>query len=117
VEKFKWWTDPTGVPESAVDRDHMLTNVTLYWLAATAGSSARLYKESARTWTDAAPSRVPRALPSSRTTSPRRCELSFAVGGEGGRAAVGIAAPVVVAGVVGVLTDRFRMRFGGVSSR
>ncbi|MGW5512539.1 epoxide hydrolase family protein [Streptomyces albogriseolus] len=59
VEKFQEWTDSTGVPESAVDRDHMLTNVTLYWLTATAGSSARLYKESARAWTDAAPSRVP----------------------------------------------------------
>jgi microsomal epoxide hydrolase len=51
VKKCKEWTDSTGVPESAVDRDHMLTNVTLYGLAATDGSSARLYKESARTWT------------------------------------------------------------------
>ena len=45
VEKFKEWTDSTGVPEDAVDRDRLLTNVTLYWLTSTAGSSARLYYE------------------------------------------------------------------------
>jgi pimeloyl-ACP methyl ester carboxylesterase len=28
-----------------VDRDHLLTNVMLYWLTGTAGSSARLYYE------------------------------------------------------------------------
>jgi hypothetical protein len=31
----------TDVPEDAVDRDAMLTNVMLYWLTGTAGSSAR----------------------------------------------------------------------------
>lgn len=45
VEKFKEWTDGAGVPEDAVDRDQLLTNVTIYWLTATAGSSARFYKE------------------------------------------------------------------------
>jgi microsomal epoxide hydrolase len=47
AEKFKEWTDSVDRPEDAVDRDLMLTNVTLYWLTATAGSSARLYYESA----------------------------------------------------------------------
>jgi pimeloyl-ACP methyl ester carboxylesterase len=45
VEAFKALTATAGVPEDAVVRDHMLTNVTVYWLTATAGSSARLYKE------------------------------------------------------------------------
>jgi microsomal epoxide hydrolase len=45
VEKFKEWTDSTDAPEDAVDRDQLLTNVMLYWLTGTAGSSARLYKE------------------------------------------------------------------------
>jgi epoxide hydrolase len=46
VEKFKEWTYPsTELPEAAVDRDHMLTNVMLYWLTGTAGSSARTYYE------------------------------------------------------------------------
>ncbi|MER7849532.1 epoxide hydrolase family protein [Kitasatospora sp. NPDC096077] len=60
VEKFREWTDCGDTPETAVGRDHILTNVMLYWLTATAGSSARLYKESARNgWTEAAPSTVP----------------------------------------------------------
>jgi pimeloyl-ACP methyl ester carboxylesterase len=45
VEKFKEWTDSENVPEDAVDRDQMLTNVMLYWLTETARSSADLYKE------------------------------------------------------------------------
>jgi epoxide hydrolase len=46
VEKFKEWTDPAAeLPEDAVDRDHLLTNVNLYWFTATAGSSANYYYE------------------------------------------------------------------------
>jgi epoxide hydrolase len=60
VDKFRAWTDG-DLPEDAVDRDQMLTNVTLYWLTGTAGSSARLYLEAARggTWGPPAPSTVP----------------------------------------------------------
>jgi pimeloyl-ACP methyl ester carboxylesterase len=47
AEKFKDWTDSETAPEDAVDRDRLLTNVTLYWLTRTAGSSARLYYETA----------------------------------------------------------------------
>ena len=37
VEKFKEWTDPAReLPEDAVDRDRMLTNVSIYWLTALA---------------------------------------------------------------------------------
>ncbi|MFE1591980.1 epoxide hydrolase family protein [Nocardia sp. NPDC058705] len=53
VEKFKEWTFPTtGLPEDAVDRDRLLTNVMLYWLTGTAGSSAALYYEAThvRSW-------------------------------------------------------------------
>jgi len=46
VDKFSAWTDThTGLPEDAVDRDAMLTNVMFYWLSRTAGSAARLYYE------------------------------------------------------------------------
>jgi pimeloyl-ACP methyl ester carboxylesterase len=45
VEKFKEWTDSDNVPEDAVRRDSMLTNVMLYWLTGTAGSSSRIYYE------------------------------------------------------------------------
>jgi pimeloyl-ACP methyl ester carboxylesterase len=61
VEKFKEWTDPAAeLPEDAVDRDRLLTDVTIYWLTATAGSSARLYYEGAKSWGHAnEPSAVP----------------------------------------------------------
>ena len=49
ADKFQAWTDG-GL--AAIDRDWLLTNVSLYWLTGTAGSSARLYYETtrARTW-------------------------------------------------------------------
>jgi len=45
VERFKEWTHSADIPEDAVDRDQMLTNVMLYWLTGTAAASARLYYE------------------------------------------------------------------------
>ncbi|MET7888347.1 epoxide hydrolase family protein [Streptomyces avermitilis] len=47
TEKFRQWTDSAELPEEAVDRDRLLTNVMLYWLTGTAGSSARIYYERA----------------------------------------------------------------------
>jgi pimeloyl-ACP methyl ester carboxylesterase len=47
AEKFKEWTNPgRELPEQAVDRDQLLTNVSLYWFSNTAGSSAQFYYES-----------------------------------------------------------------------
>jgi pimeloyl-ACP methyl ester carboxylesterase len=46
VEKFWDWTDSAGPPENVISRDRLLDNVTLYWLTASATSSARLYWES-----------------------------------------------------------------------
>ncbi|GGO02328.1 epoxide hydrolase family protein [Saccharibacillus kuerlensis] len=45
IEKFYEWTDIEGLPEEKISRDRLLTNITIYWLTATAGSSARLYYE------------------------------------------------------------------------
>jgi len=46
VEKFKEWTDPAAeLPEDAVDRDRLLTNVSIYWFTATGGSSAHITYE------------------------------------------------------------------------
>ncbi len=46
TEKFKEWTDSAAdLPEDAVGRDHLLTNVSVYWFTGTAGSSANLYYE------------------------------------------------------------------------
>ncbi|MFC8301709.1 epoxide hydrolase family protein [Micromonospora orduensis] len=66
AEKYKEWTDSDKVPEDAVSRDHLLTAVTIYWLTATAGSSAQLYYESThldddfvRTWAGPWPLTMP----------------------------------------------------------
>jgi microsomal epoxide hydrolase len=39
VEKFHRWTDNDGDPASAVPRDAMLANITLYWVTGAIGSS------------------------------------------------------------------------------
>ncbi|MFB7301317.1 epoxide hydrolase family protein [Streptomyces rubiginosohelvolus] len=62
VEKFLDWTGATAVPEDAVDRDRLLTNVTIYWLTATAGSSAQFYYEGAAGVRAAAAGAVPAPL-------------------------------------------------------
>lgn len=46
LEKFWAWTDCDGHPENVLSRDELLDNVMLYWVTATAASSARLYWES-----------------------------------------------------------------------
>ncbi|MFF7381879.1 alpha/beta fold hydrolase [Streptomyces griseoluteus] len=65
TEKFKEWTDSVDRPEDAVGRDHLLTDVMLYWLTGTAGSSARIYYERAHadhTGRPPEPSRTPTAF-------------------------------------------------------
>jgi epoxide hydrolase len=64
VEKFWEWTDPArDLPEDAVDRDQLLTDITLYWLTGTGASSAHLYYEvRAASATPVEPSNVPTGL-------------------------------------------------------
>jgi pimeloyl-ACP methyl ester carboxylesterase len=45
VEKFRAWSDCDGDVESVFSKDDLLTNITLYWLTNTIGTSARLYYE------------------------------------------------------------------------
>jgi pimeloyl-ACP methyl ester carboxylesterase len=45
LDKLWAWTDHDGDPRSAISQDRILDLVTLYWLSATAGSSARFYWE------------------------------------------------------------------------
>jgi pimeloyl-ACP methyl ester carboxylesterase len=53
AEKFAAWS------REPIDRDRLLTNVMLYWLTGTAGSSARLYYENAHAWSMPSDSGVP----------------------------------------------------------
>jgi pimeloyl-ACP methyl ester carboxylesterase len=59
VEKFQAWTHGAEVPEDAVDRDRLLTNVMLYWLTRTAGSAANIYYEGAHAGQWPQPSTTP----------------------------------------------------------
>jgi pimeloyl-ACP methyl ester carboxylesterase len=59
VEKFRSWTHNSALPEDAVDRDRLLTNVMLYWLTGTAGSSANIYYEDKHSGAWPQPSGVP----------------------------------------------------------
>jgi epoxide hydrolase len=43
VEKYQGWSDCTGHPENCYSKDQLLDEVMLYWMTASAASSARLY--------------------------------------------------------------------------
>jgi pimeloyl-ACP methyl ester carboxylesterase len=47
VEKLRSWSDNNGDVESSFTRDEILTNITLYWLTGTIGSSMRMYHANA----------------------------------------------------------------------
>jgi microsomal epoxide hydrolase len=47
VHKFRRWSDCQGDLERSFSKDELLTNVTLYWVTQTIGSSLRLYHETA----------------------------------------------------------------------
>ncbi len=64
VEKFREWTNPTAaLPEDAVDRDQLLTNISVYWFTGTGATAANFIYESYHSdqeWT--APSGVPHGM-------------------------------------------------------
>ena len=45
VEKYRTWSDCNGDVESSYTKDELLTNITIYWVTQTIGSSVRMYKE------------------------------------------------------------------------
>jgi pimeloyl-ACP methyl ester carboxylesterase len=60
VEKFKEWTSSAHeLPEDAISRDDILTNVSLYWFTGTAGSSANAYYENMHSGDWPVPTQVP----------------------------------------------------------
>jgi pimeloyl-ACP methyl ester carboxylesterase len=60
VEKFKEWTNPAAeLPDDAVDRDQLLTNVSLYWFTRTGASAANFLYEAAHSREWLAPSGTP----------------------------------------------------------
>lgn len=60
VEKFKEWTSSAHqLPEDAISRDDILTDVSIYWFTSTAGSAANLYYENMHSGDWPTPSPVP----------------------------------------------------------
>ncbi len=47
VEKLRSWSDCEGDIERSFTRDEILTNITIYWLTETIGSSMRMYRANA----------------------------------------------------------------------
>ncbi len=81
VEKFWAWTDSDGHPENVLTKDEMLDNVMLYWLTASATSSARLYWESFGSFRDGGRVELPTGVasfPKEILRSSRRwCEAPY----------------------------------------
>ncbi|MGV9562801.1 epoxide hydrolase family protein [Streptomyces sp. NPDC003480] len=75
VEKFREWTDSRELPEEAVDRDRLLTNVMLYWLTGTAGSAARIYYERAHAARRAAAPSEPSTAPTAVAVFPAELQV------------------------------------------
>jgi pimeloyl-ACP methyl ester carboxylesterase len=51
VEKFHEWTDPTAeLPDEAVDRDQLLTAVSVFWFTQSGASSAHAVYEGMQAW-------------------------------------------------------------------
>jgi pimeloyl-ACP methyl ester carboxylesterase len=55
VEKFDEWTDPAAeLPDDAVDRDQLLTNVSIFWFTGAGASSAHATYEGMQAWREMA---------------------------------------------------------------
>jgi pimeloyl-ACP methyl ester carboxylesterase len=53
AEKFQGWTNPARTtPDEAVDRDQLLTNISLYWFTRSGASSAQFYYEASHSGLD-----------------------------------------------------------------
>jgi epoxide hydrolase len=81
VEKFWSWMDCDGHPENVLTNDELLDNVMMYWVTASATSSARMYWESFHVWTSELRVDLPTgiaAFPKEIVCAPRRwCEPSY----------------------------------------
>ena len=79
VEKLRGWSDCGGEVERSFAEDEILTNVTLYWLTATIGSSMRMYRANSSIPPEQLARRVdvPSSFRSSPATSSARGERGW----------------------------------------
>ena len=60
VEKYRTWSDCGGDVERRFTKDELLTNITIYWITQTIGSSVRMYYDNQRgTWVMGKDERAP----------------------------------------------------------
>ena len=60
VEKYRTWSDCGGDVERRFTKDELLTNITIYWVTQTIGSSVRMYYDNQRgTWVMGKDERAP----------------------------------------------------------
>jgi pimeloyl-ACP methyl ester carboxylesterase len=72
VEKFRRWSDCDGNVETRFTKDHLLTNIMLYWLTESIGPSVRYYHEWAKHDADLSPdSRTRVTTPAGVTVFPK----------------------------------------------
>ena len=76
IEKFKELSDSQDRPEDAITRDRLLANVSLYWLTDTAGSSARIYYETAHAGTGWGAAPEPSTVPTGLALFPHDSSLA-----------------------------------------
>ncbi|WP_339256728.1 epoxide hydrolase family protein [Paenibacillus sp. FSL P2-0136] len=62
IEKFRAWSDCKGDLRQSFSEDELLTNIMIYWVTNTAGSSANLYYENTHTLPLLGPIEVPTAV-------------------------------------------------------
>ncbi|MGH2354533.1 MAG: epoxide hydrolase, partial [Chloroflexota bacterium] len=92
VEKFQEWTDPAAeLPEDAVDRDQLLTNVTLWWLNGLGASAAHFVYEGMRSWAAAEAGNVEGSDAEGSDAEGSQREETEAAGGASSAVPVGVA--------------------------
>jgi pimeloyl-ACP methyl ester carboxylesterase len=84
VEKFRAWSDCGGDLDRSFTKDELLTNIMIYWVTGTIGSSTRMYFENSRTLPPIGHINVPTGialfpadiLPPPKESAERRMQMS-----------------------------------------
>lgn len=84
VEKFRAWSDCGGDLDRSFTKDELLTNIMIYWVTGTIGSSTRMYFENSRTLPPIGHINVPTGialfpadiLPPPKESAERRMQIS-----------------------------------------
>ncbi|GFZ30152.1 multidrug MFS transporter [Clostridium zeae] len=62
IEKFRGWSDCNGDLDKSFSKDELLTNIMIYWITNTIGSSANMYYENVHSLPPLGPIKVPTGI-------------------------------------------------------